>query len=675
MIRFEVTAIDTIPQIAWTATRAGRIDALNRKWYQYTGLRQPKTATADSFERQWLDAIHPDDRRLCREALHEAIKRGQPVSIEMRLRGADGVTRWFHTCVGPIDDAPGGADGWLGICTNIDEYKRQGERFAFIAKAGEVLAASLDLQTTLQGLLGIIVPEFGDWAAIDLFDDDDRLQTAAVIHADRRKMSLMTRLLGQYNHDSRWEPRIAAALRRNQPLLVREVSDELIARAAAPDLLDVIRRLAPHSAVTIPLRTRGRTIGSLVSYWAETPRHYDESDLPLFEELTKRAAVSIENARLYEREREIAAEFQRAALPVSLPQIAGIHFDGIYVPSSDRELLGGDWYDALRLADGRIVVSIGDVAGSGLAAAVIMSSMRQVLRGVAQVYADPIAMLDAADRTLKTEHPECFVTAFVGVFDPVVRTLTYASAGHPPPLLRDEKSTVTPLATSGLPLGLRVRGETAASVVVPEKAFLVLYTDGLIESQHDIIEGQERLQKALVELDVFSILSPAEAIYRGISHNGRTDDIVILTMRFDADEKRTKDETFNTTACRWAFDTADADAGHNARYAFVGAVRECGLQAEALDAAELVFGELLGNVVRYAAGPIEIIFDRSESTLVLHFLDRGPGFTLMPRLPSDLLSERGRGLYIVWALADDFNVTERHDGGSHARAVINKKVS
>ncbi len=109
----------------------------------------------------------------------------------------------------------------------------------------------------------------------------------------------------------------------------------------------------------------------------------------------------------------------------------GLHFDGIYVPASDRELLGGDWYDALRLNDGRIVISVGDVAGSGLPAAVIMASMRQVIRGVAQVYADPIAMLDAADRTLKTEYPDTFVTAFVGVLDPVARTLTHASAGHP----------------------------------------------------------------------------------------------------------------------------------------------------------------------------------------------------------------------------------------------------
>ena len=439
----QTTAIDAISQIAWTATHAGHVDWFNRKWYDYTGRMRPSHASSKSFEQQWLTAIHRDDCESSRQALSDGIKSRISFAFELRLRRADGADRWFRVHVSPLDSAQANTTGWLGICTDIDEYKRRGQQIAFIAKAGEVLAESLDLRATLDRLLAIIVPELGDWAAIDLFDESDRLKTVAVIHADPGKMRLVERLLGRYNHNPIVEPEIAAALRKNRPLILREVSDELIERVAASSLLPVIRELGTRSTVTVPLCTRGRTIGSLVAYWATTPRRYEEEDLPLFEELTKRAAASIENARLYEREHEIAAEFQRAALPISLPEVANVHFTGIYVPANDRELLGGDWYDALRLSDGRIVVSIGDVAGSGLSAAVIMSSMRQVIRGVAQVYADPIAMLDAADRTLKTEHPDTFVTAFVGVFDPIARTLTYASAGHPSPLLRDVTGEVT----------------------------------------------------------------------------------------------------------------------------------------------------------------------------------------------------------------------------------------
>ncbi|MFZ0030691.1 MAG: SpoIIE family protein phosphatase [Candidatus Cybelea sp.] len=663
--------IDAIPQIAWTATSDGRIERFNQMWYEYVGLRRSARPGLDHLEREWTAAIHRDDRRRNRLALLDGIAGGKAFTLELRLRRADGVARWFCVTVSPLDLAQKRATGWVAICTDIDDYKRQGQQFAFIAKAGEVLAESLDLDATLERLLAIIVPEFGDWAAIDLFDEFDRLKTVAAIHADPRKMPLVKRLLGRYNHDPKVEPDIAAILRKNRTVMLREVSNELIEKAAAPDLLQVIRALAPRSAVTVPLRTRGRTIGSLVAYWSETPRRYTDEDLPLFEELTKRAAVAIENARLYEREREIAAEFQRAALPTSLPQVAGLRFSGIYIPANDRELIGGDWYDALRLSDGRIVVSIGDVAGTGLAAAVIMSSMRQVIRGVAQVYADPVAMLDAADRTLKTEHPETFVTAFVGVFDPVARTLSYASAGHPAPLVRDRDGVVTALDTTGLPLGLRVRGETAASTVLPESSLVVFYTDGLVEAEHDIIGGLHRLARATARPEIADSSNPADALYRAVLQNGNADDVVVLTLQLESTAERSTYAMARPRSRRWAFDTNDASAAHGARHSFVAALRDGGLRADRLDTAELVFGELLGNVVRYAPGPIEIMFDWSDPIPVLHVLDRGPGFTLAPKLPSDLLSERGRGLYIVWSLTDDFNVTERHDGGSHARAVLN----
>ena len=670
LIHFETELIDLIPEIAWTATLDGQIDYFNRKWYEYAGLRPVKGPGSKSADRRLSEAIHPKDLEPSLQALHDGIARGAEFAFELRLRRADGVNRWFRAHVSPIAATLDGGSGWVAICTDVDDHKRQGQRFAFIAKAGEALAESLDLQTTLERLLAIVVPEFGDWAAIDLFDENERLKTVAAIHADPRKATLVRRLLGSYNHDPRVEAGIAAALRTSRPLVVSEVRDEHVAKFAAPELLTIIRTLEPRSAVTIPLRTRGGTIGSLVAYWARTPRRYTQEDLPLFEELTKRAAVSIENARLYEREREIATEFQRAALPISLPQISGIRFNGMYVPASNRELLGGDWYDALRLSDGRIVVSIGDVAGSGLAAAVIMSSMRQVIRGVAQVYADPIAMLDAADRTLKTEHPDTFVTAFVGVLDTVARSLTYASAGHPPPLLRDAFGTVTALPTSGLPLGLRVRGESTVNVALPKAGLLVFYTDGLIEAEHDILGGSERLLKAVSQLDLTDGSNPADALYRSVLKGSSSDDVVVLTLQLDAPVEGGSGATAGSRRCRWAFDSEDAETARSARYAFVDALRQGGVGGDELGTAELIFGELLGNVVRYAPGPIEILFDWTEATPVIHVLDRGPGFTLVPRLPSDLLSERGRGLYIVWSLAEDFNVTERFDGGSHARAVL-----
>jgi hypothetical protein len=514
--RGDLEVLDALPAIVWIATRDGRVGWFNRKWYEYAG------------DRQFAAVVHPLDLESMRRALHDHADRDNAAfELELRLRRADGVNRWFRTHVCRFSSIAG---EWLAVCTDIDDHKRQGQRFALIAQAGETLAESLDLQTTLERLLAIIVPEFGDWAAIDLFDENGRLKTAAAIAADPRRTSLVKRLVGSYNHNPDMEPVIAAALRKNRPLVLRNVTDEMIAKAAAPELLPVVRALEPRSTVTVPLRTRAGTVGSLVAYWAETPRTYSKEDLPLFEEFTRRAAVAIENARLYEREREVATEFQRAALPISLPKIAGVRFDAVYVPACDRDLFGGDWYDALRLNDGRIVISIGDVAGSGLSAAVIMASMRQVIRGVAHVNADPIAMLDAADETLKTERPETFVTAFVGVLDPAAGTLTYASAGHPSPLLRAADGSITMLTGGALPLGLRTRAQTPVSVTLPGSAFLVFYTDGLIEAGRDIIAGHERLLAAVARRDVVDSPNPAGALYQAVLGGSSSDDVVILTV-------------------------------------------------------------------------------------------------------------------------------------------------
>ena len=126
-----------------------------------------------------------------------------------------------------------------------------------------------------------------------------------------------------------------------RPWRVGQIAPELLEQAAAPGISRVIRALNPRSAATVPLRTRNHTLGSLVVYWAETPRRYEESDIPLFEELAKRAAIAIENARLYEREREVATEFQRAALPNSLPEVPGIRFHGSTFPAARERKSAG----------------------------------------------------------------------------------------------------------------------------------------------------------------------------------------------------------------------------------------------------------------------------------------------------------------------------------------------
>ena len=380
----------------------------------------------------------------------------------------------------------------------------------------------------------------------------------------------------------------------------------------------------------------------------------------------RRLSLRLRQSRImYEREHLIADKFQHAALPNALPDLPGFVFDAFYEPALDQAQIGGDWYDAVCLNDGRIVISIGDVSGVGLEAAVTMASIRQAIRAVAQVYADPMTMLDAADRTLKEEKPGRIVTAFVGVVDPVAYTMTYASAGHPPPLLRHSDGRVAELRAQSLPLGLRVRGDGANVVTpIPPGVMLCFYTDGLSEVSRDLFEAERRLGEALSDPMMLKMEHPAhavkDAVYDGRPHR---DDVAILTLRVE-------EAAESSGVHRWKLDSGDPAAAAKARRETVDLLRSFGASEEALFTCELIFGELLGNVVRYAPGETEIVLDARGERPVLHVLDSGEGFTLVPRLPTDLLSERGRGLFLIWTLSEDFNVDVRENGGSHARAVL-----
>ncbi len=370
----------------------------------------------------------------------------------------------------------------------------------------------------------------------------------------------------------------------------------------------------------------------------------------------------------YDAERRITNRFQEAALPQALPHIPGLALDAHYRAGRAEARIGGDWYDAFRLIDGRVVLSVGDVSGSGLEAAVTMGSVRQVLRGVAQIHPDPAAMLDAADRTLRGDGFASFVTAFVGIFDPVLSELTYASAGHPRPLVRSGAAW-QPLAGTGVPLGVAGGGPRTSTIVdIAEDAILVLYTDGLIEATRDIATGERLLREALADDAVVAAPNPARAIYGAVlGDEDASDDTAIFVVR------RVPNASARAIGS-WTFDVADADAARAVQRDVVDRLHGFGLNAKAIQAASVVFAELLGNVVRYAKGEACVALDCSGELPVLHVLDQGPGFRHAPKLPEDMLSENGRGLFIVSTLARDFTVSHRRGPGSHARAVLEPHV-
>jgi plasmid stabilization system protein ParE len=316
------------------------------------------------------------------------------------------------------------------------------------------------------------------------------------------------------------------------------------------------------------------------------------------------------------------------------------------------------------------MVSIGDVAGSGLEAAVRMTKIRQVIRGTALLLADPATILDAADRAYRSEYQSGFVTALVGLIDPVEFTFTYASAGHPAPLLRYADGRVERLEDGlGIPLGLRGRNRPVTPGVcrLPAGALLTLYTDGLIEATRNFDEGNRRLFEALAR-DPGSESDAAAALARAIlSQGGPRDDVAILTIAVTAGAaKRDVDRLIE----RWTFDTADADAAQRLRRTICTRLESLRASTAELYAAELVFGELAANAARFAPGAVDVALDLSTPLPVLHVLDGGDAFTARGTLPAEELAERGRGLYIVSKLTEDFQISARPERGNHARAVL-----
>jgi len=393
--------------------------------------------------------------------------------------------------------------------------------------------------------------------------------------------------------------------------------------------------------------------------------------MPMLEELGRRAGLAIHKARLFEREHRAAESFQEASLPAALPEVPGLVLDAFYTPGRAEAQVGGDWYDALRLVDGRVVVSIGDVAGSGLQAAVTMGNMRQIIRGIAQVHADPALMLDAADRALRLEHPDKFVTAFVGVFDPIGNTLTYASAGQPPPLLRRPDGEVEPLTGTGLPLGLRSNSGNTGSTTIElgVGSWLLLYTDGLTELERAPLHGERRLREIFRTVVDNAEEQPArKLVERMTAGTGARDDVAVLVLSIRPPLEQ--DRRGRDLLQRWSLHTDDRRSVTASRRAFARAFEDHGASGEDVAMAEMVFGELVSNTVRYAPGTVEVIVDWTSPDPVLHVLDNGSGFRHISILPPDLLSESGRGLFIISALTHDFRVSRGAKGGSHARAVL-----
>ncbi len=405
----------------------------------------------------------------------------------------------------------------------------------------------------------------------------------------------------------------------------------------------------------IPLSTAGKPIGILALNFS-TPRVFDADERSFMLTLARQCAQALERAQFYEREHYVAKTLQRAFLPATLPEVPGIKIDAVYMPGAAESEIGGDWYDVFRLPDGRIAVSVGDVVGSGVRAAVMMGQVRHSIRATALDGHNPSGVLDRASRVLQSTYErEGMATAVFGILDPVSRTFTYAIAGHPPPALATSDGEIQALASGGGPLGLsEAKLSPVRTVSLPAGGLLVLYTDGLIESTRNLAEGEELLLDAMrAELGAGSDSPARTLLERVLRGSAPSDDVAIVTICIDRDPV----EEFALTL------PAEPASLRQARQALRQLAQALRLDPDQVFTMQVALGEAINNVVEHAYGAGEGLVHlrvwRDADVLNAEVSDHGQWRPERAESP-------GYGLGIIRALADTVHV-DREPSGTTVR--------
>ena len=646
---------NVVPQLIWTTNASGDFEYVNDRWVAYTGHDLNA-----SRERGLRTALDPDQEAGVRERWRESLRTGEPFAAEYRLRErATERYRWFLANAVPVRGRRDEVVAWIGTCTDVDAQKRLEERDAFLARAGERLGASLDVTATVAAMKNLLIPRFAERTWVALLDDDGRYVLTGLGSTDLGDELDARRWLGapvqSALHDS-----VATIVAGGDPVVLERPEE-------FPD--PWARDIASNAAMVVPLVSGDLAVGVLVL--ARTSgRAYDADDVGLVREFARRAALSLEHARLYERERTTADALQRAMLPAQLPLLPDIRFSASYSAASESQRVGGDFYDAFELPDGRVALTIGDVTGHGLEAAVIMGEIRQALRAASFESADPSAILDRASRLLIASGRTVFVTAIFGVLDPVTGRFAYATAGHPPPLIDDGRE-LRKLASSGLPIGLRDDEGVDFALRLRAPCTLVMFTDGLMEFARDLDDGERRIEDAIRTLAREDIEHLAAALMKAVlGEDEPTDDIAILTVtidRFTAELPGDERE--------WRFVSNDYRTGALVRRDVSELIAGWTGREETRFASELAFGELIANAVRHAPGAVRVLASTDLiGTTSLVVEDAGPGFINDER-GVDPYAESGRGLGLVRAVSDGVRIEATAVGGTRVTVTFRHAVA
>jgi PAS domain S-box-containing protein len=674
------TSIDT-PYVDWAFSQSPFALAIhdrnllclrvNERMCQMFGLTEADLRgrrLTDVLQGPQYDALERNMRAVLEtgEATHRRTYRRVPVETRERA---------WSVSVSPLKDEAGRTQAvWIGVL-NISEQHAAQQRLTVLNHAGTHIGTTLDVTKTAQELANIAVPQFADLAIVDLLD--------AVLLADGASLGpppgkvALRRVAHQSVfpgvpeavvrpgevdvHPESYPP--ARALATGQTVLIG-VDDPMFFAATGhnPARAAAIRKFGLHSILSVPIRARGVTLGVAVFARGQSPEPFEQDDVLLAEELTARAALSLDNACRYTHERTTALALQRSLLPQRLPEQSAVEVASRYLPASANVGVGGDWFDVIPLSGARVALVVGDVVGHGIHASATMGMLRTAVRALADVDLPPDELLvrldDLVDRFSVTPETanedaaenEVGATCLYAVYDPVSRRCSLARAGHPLPALVTPDGAVSFVEMpAGPPLGLGGLPFESTEVELSPGSILALYTDGLIESRdHDIDLGLEQLRSAL-HRPAPSLETTCDEVLEAVLGERPADDVALLVARTQALQ--------SDRVATWDL-PADPAAVGDARKEVGAKLAGWGLD-DAIFVTELVVSELVTNAIRHAESPIQLRLIR-DRTLICEVSD---GSSTAPHLRrAKAFDEGGRGLLLVSQLTERWGTRQTQHG-------------
>jgi PAS domain S-box-containing protein len=526
-------------QVVWVTTPTGQIAEDSPEWRWITGQ-----SLEEYLGNGWLDAIHPEDRERVEREWRECVGAGKVFDSRYRVRTKTGSYRHYDVRAVPIE-RDGKIIEWVGASTDVTG-QREAEEMR--GRLTEQLSAAALRTARLQQATSMLAEALTVLQVVEVITEVGRsaigAERSAVALLDPERLRLRT-INPVGLPDSPGAPGgdipldvasvMTLAITTRRPVLV-ENPESLRRQFDGVANVDLFLAHSDERAwVGLPLLAAGAPLGALRFSFTK-PRQITEEERVFLEALAGQCALALERASLYEREHTTAETLQRSLLPDRLPSVPGIVLEARYLPVTRNMEIGGDWYDAFRLPDGRLAVAAGDVMGKGLTAAAGMGRVRNALRALALTDPRPAAVLAGLDRLFTaTELDEQVTTVAYLVVDPVTGEGLAGNAGHLPPLLlsRDAPPRLD-TTEAGTPLGWACPRQQYV-FRLPPGTTAVLYSDGLVENRRRGLDtGLDELVSVAAQARPGMVEDPARLLEylvdRMLTGYEQDDDVTVLVL-------------------------------------------------------------------------------------------------------------------------------------------------